>query len=215
MADEPTMTDGLMARLEQMLTRTPTPGSDDDDARPGKPVPYERFFAVNQRMKAAEEGLSAAKTQVQGIEAGYKAKEAALKAEFGTQIAGMETRHREDLAFTSAGIDSLGRASIRNAWQAIPEANRPKTSHDYWTGIVAAQKAHAEDPEKNTAPELHPTLIRLLPKFEPKQPAGKQSQGRAAPARGVPRTDASASRADARGKGRAAMLQAIRSEKGS
>lgn len=126
------------------------------------------------------------------LDAGHKS---ALAKELGT----VQARHAEDLALSDAGIrDGLGRAAVRAAWDATPKAERgdAASAADWWGKVVSAHTAHAADPEKAAAPNVHPTLAAYLPKVEaaPQPQTSRQIGGLARPQSGPQSVDANAQR---------------------
>ncbi len=197
--------------MEAALARL-TKAAPDQDAQgeplAGKPIPYERWFKVDQRRAAAEEALAALQVDVKAYQAAQTAALAAERAKMAAEVAALQTKHGEDLAFARRGVDDLGRTVIRTGWEATPADKRgtAKTAAEWWEGQVAAWEAHVKEPDKAPAPELHPTLAALLP-----TPAAQQTtkaRGPAAPRPGAPRLPG-VDLADLRGKGRNAVLEAM------
>jgi len=176
MADDPTPdADGILKKVEAIIGRVKTP---DDDPPAGRSVPYERFFAANQRAKAAEEALTTLRADVEALQGASKTQLAAAKAEVAAEVAKLGTQHQQDLALVDLGLDADGRAEVRRVWSGLPEASRPKSPVDYWQAALGAHKAHAEDPEK-PAPQLPRTLAGYLPQPEREPETGTAPVSRA------------------------------------
>ncbi len=199
----------VLAKLTS-LTETLGRNSQDEPAA-GKPIPYERFFQVNERAKAAEAGLAAMHEEIAGLGAAHQASLDTLKADTATTVGALQSRHAEDLTFARHGFDDGDIASIRTQWKAQPEEGRPETAGEYWESVVASARAHHADPENTEAPKIHRTLEVLLPKFEGVDEA-PPARGNAAPPRGrKPKGDPGVPQ---RGAGRAAVLASIRKSRG-
>lgn len=153
--------EGLLKRIEALLSRAPA--GDDDDLSAGKAVPYDRFFKVNQRAKAAEDALSAMRAEVQGIRDDHSKAWNDFKTQTAVEVTAVATRYQEDLQLVQAGMDDLGRETLRAHHRRLPEAERAKAPAAWWGGQLEALAAHRADPEKVPAPTLPPALAVYLP----------------------------------------------------
>ena len=193
-------------------------GEEPPEGAKGKKVDYDRFFDANQRAKGAVTGLGDLKklhtSTVADLNTKHNNEIKALKETTATTVGQLQAGHAEDLIFSGAGVDAVGRGVIRTAWQAQPEATRPKSSALWYQEQQEAVKAHTEDPDKNKAPEFHPSVAPLFQVSEKvdEKDTGSQQRRRAPGPGGKPRKGTA--QAAARGKGRLAMAKAIREDRG-
>lgn len=204
------MEDDFKAAFEGIMDRI---GKEPPEGTKGK-VDYERFFNANQRAKGAVAGLEALEKLhdkfVTDTATAHQAEIKGLNETTAKTVGGLQAKHSEDLIFAGTGVDELGRSVIRTAYQAEPEATRPKSAALWYQVQLGAVKAHKEDPDKNEAPKLHPSIAAIM---TPAAKEGKKEEKRRAPGPG--RRPASGDLvANARGKGRKAMEEAIRKDRG-
>ena len=186
----------VMAKLDSLATALGknSAGSEGEPAA-GKPIPYERFYKVNERAKAAEAGLAAMREEITRLGTAHTAEMTKLKEATATGLADQRSRHAEDLTFARAGFDDGDITSVRAQWKAQPEEGRAESAGAYWESIVASARAHHEDPDKHEAPAIHRTLAPLIPTFGEGGGSGVGARaaatlrvhrgGRLAPARGA------------------------------
>ena len=208
----------VMAKLDSLATALGknSAGSEGEPAA-GKPIPYERFYKVNERAKAAEAGLAAMREEITRLGTAHTAEMTKLKEATATGLADQRSRHAEDLTFARAGFDDGDITSVRAQWKAQPEEGRAESAGAYWESIVASARAHHEDPDKHEAPAIHRTLAPLIPTFGEGGGSGddggsNQRRGNQAPKRGTKR--AKDPGIPQRGAGRQAVLDSIRKSRG-
>ncbi len=197
--------------------QTPSPSDDmGDDYEPSgreKPVPYYRFREVNQQARQAKEALAQVQAQVEQLQQAHQAQLETIRSDAAQQVAGLQSSHGENLTFARLGLDERGVKNIRDEYETLPKAERPKTAAEWWQSVVEAHKAHGADPENTQPVTLHPTVSVLLPKVEAPAPdGGKARNGAPPPTPGHQR--ARDPGIPPRGSGRAAVLEAIKQSRG-
>ena len=173
MAD-PTDMDGLAARLMEMLGQRQAVAEPDDDGRgPPRSVPYHRFRQELDARKAQNARMAEMEAQVQQLQAGYQSQIAQMQEDAASQVKALGLRHSEDIALMDHGLtDKLGRQTLRNVWDTLPQSSRGKSAADWWAGQLDAHRAHMADPEAVAAPDvmgLRP-LTPYLPAMEAPAP---------------------------------------------
>ena len=154
----------------------PRPADDEDDAPSGRDA-VATIARLRAERRELQRLLADAQTDLRDLAAAAKADGARLREEFASQIGALQTRHRDDFALHSAGVqDELGRDTIRRAWEAQPKATRGASPGEWWTSTIKAHQTAVEKGESGA--DLPPALSVYLPKVEPK----------AKPAQSVPRT---------------------------
>lgn len=199
----------LLARLGAAKRDVRDDGDDPDEPSGGK-VSVERLRREIARRRAIEEQVAAIGAEVGGLRKAHTDALAALRAEAATQVQAIGAQHVEDLALVDAGLtDPLGRAALRSAWGALPEAQRGKSAADWWRTSLEARAAHVAD-ETKPAPEIPRTLTAYLPTPAPAPGNGKQTPAAptpAAPGKATGQTDIAAFDATT---GMDALLRALR-----
>lgn len=144
--------------------------------RGGRRVPYDRFAAVLRERDEARKQLEDLGGQVDALKTQQETALADLRQEAAKQVKELQLRHVEDLALVDAGFgDPLGRAALRQAWEAQPKADRGESPSAWWSSMMEARAAHAEDDSK-PAPSVPATLRGYLPQEEA-PPANNQRRG--------------------------------------
>ncbi len=137
-------------------------------------------------MVAEKKALQAANAEMatafEDYKKGAQAEIAKVRETAAGEVAGLATRHAEDMALTSQGVtDALGRDTVRRAWDAAPKDSRGKSPAEWWQKQVEAHKAHAASPDdpKIQAPEVPIALKGYLPTVEAptKAQQGRGTQG--------------------------------------
>jgi hypothetical protein len=183
MSDDPdTLAQRIARALESATSRRGDADDlDDYDAPRGGRVPYDRFAAKAREARDLRAELEAIRAQVADLQTGYASQLEAIQTTTAEEVKTMAQRHAEDLRLVEHGIkDDLGRAALRQAWEAQPRDGRGKSPADWWGQQVQALEAHRADPEAAPAVEVPRVLQGYLPPAPAPAPA---------PARGAPMVD--------------------------
>lgn len=161
-------TDGLLAKITQLMQRAPAPSDEGDDHEyngNGK-VPVDRLRREIDRRKAAEKHSTDMGGMIEQLTAEYKAKLAAVKAAAADTVTAQAKRQAEDLGLVELGVtDPAGRAAVRGAWDALPAGERGKSPGAWWGETLTARNAHAGD-DTLPGPNIPRTLVGYLPALE-------------------------------------------------
>ena len=174
--------DGLATRLLELLSkRQPVTEPDEDGRGPPRSVPYHRFKQELDARKAQDAEMAEMMEQIQQLQTGYQSQVAQMREDAATQVKALGLRHAEDIALMDGGLtDKLGRQTLRNVWETLPQSSRGKSASEWWSGQLEAHRAHMADPEAVAAPPvmgLKP-LTPYLPAVEPPpQPETPPSNG--------------------------------------
>ena len=156
--------DGLTAKILAGIRGSKTTTDDGDDDGGSGRVPRSRLDREIAKVKALNEKFEALQASVTELSTGYESKFAALQAETAEQVKGAALRHHEDLGLVDGGLgDALGRKGLRDAYDMADKGTRGKSPLEFWQSIQSARAAHAEDPEKNAAPNVPRNLVGYLP----------------------------------------------------
>jgi hypothetical protein len=163
--------DGLATRLLELLgKRQPVVEPDDDGRGPPRSVPYHRFRQELEARKAQDAQMAEMMEQIQQLQTGYQSRVTQMQEDAATQVKALGLRHAEDIALMDGGLtDKLGRQTLRNVWETLPQSSRGKSASEWWSGQLDAHRAHMADPEAVAAPDvmgLRP-LTPYLPAVEP------------------------------------------------
>jgi hypothetical protein len=177
---EETPGDGLIAKIEAMLTRV---GKPQESSHQG-PVPYQRFFDANQNLKAAREGLTALTAEVAELKTTHATALQLAQEEAGKAVTKLHSHYAQNDALRDMGLDADGADELRKQWKKLPDATRPESPVDFWQTSLEAVAAHRADPETAAAPVLPRTLTAYLPApapvatAEPAAPAAGGGRGK-------------------------------------
>ena len=171
--------DGLATRLLELLgKRQPVVEPDDDGRGPPRSVPYHRFKQELDARKAQDAQMAEMAEQIQQLQAGYQSQLTQLQEDAAGQVKALGLRHAEDIALMDGGLtDKLGRQTLRNVWETLPQSSRGKSASEWWSGQLEAHRAHIADPEAVAARDvmglrpLTPYLPAVEPPPQPETPA--------------------------------------------
>lgn len=154
---------------------------DEGRGRRGGRIPYDRFAAVRRERDEARQKLEELAGLVESLKNNQEAALSEVREAAARDVQALQARHVEDLALVDQGFsDPLGRAALRQAWEAAPSSTRGKSPAAYWADLMARREAHASG-EAEDAPAIPATLRGYLPAEEP-APAAPSRRPPPAPA---------------------------------
>lgn len=126
-------------------------------------IPYDRFAAVRRERDQARKELEEISAAVEHLRTSHTSALAELREAAAKEVQALQARHLEDLALVDQGFrDPLGRAALRQAWEAAPAGERGKSAAKWWSEMMSARAAYAAG-EAEAAPSIPATLKGYLP----------------------------------------------------
>lgn len=178
--------DTLAGKIAKMLGRNKAPGDDDsldDYGRRADRVPYDRFQAKVNEVKALREQLAEVGAEFSTFKEQSSTWRSEFEAAHANSVTELGTQHQHSLSLVEAGIkDPLGRQAVRAAWDRAPKSTRGANHAEWFEGLVQARSAAHLD-ESLTAPDIPRTLAGYLPELQAPPPA--TTKGRPPPRRAV------------------------------
>lgn len=159
--------DEIARRLRGALRRDESGDLDDleEGGRRGR-IPYDRFAAVRRERDQARQQLEEISAAVEALKTSHTSALSELKEAAAREVQALQARHIEDLALVDQGFrDPLGRAALRQAWEAAPAGERGKSAARWWSQMMEARSAYAAG-EAEAAPSIPATLTGYLPAEE-------------------------------------------------
>ena len=207
--------DGLAARVLAAIGKHRPAGDEDEDEYDRRPraVPYDRLRREIDRRRQLEKALADLGKDVEALQQARAAELKKFREDTAAEVKRIGQQHAEDLALVDAGLtDAMGRQVARAAWEAAPKDQRGKSVAEYWSGLVAAHKAHLADPDKAQAPEVPRPLTPYLPQAEEGgEGAGKGRAGASGPPAGPQPRQVKGIDAIPNGQGMDAFIAGLRS----
>jgi len=145
MAETDPATD-ILSKLRALLPTSEDTPDDEGDPRDVRGLKAE-LTRTRELKRKYHEGLTALKTQVEGLTATHAAELKRLKEETGAEVTRIKTGFDEELSVIRAGVnDPETLAETRSVWASLDPTTRPKTPGDFAKSLIEA----AKDPKKAT-----------------------------------------------------------------